>query len=252
MAMKDLNTMDNLAPRVKKSTGSRRITVSKNDEVSTMLEAAGTPEEVGKLLKSHGVTEEEIFQRAQSAPNFGQFRMVAGNRLRGIVNRLSAASQSGETLSKTDAAYPKKNRRAAKAKVSASDDAKSARKSTASKATKKTAKKAPAKRERAAKTAKAGKKVGKKASAKSAPSGEQREAFSARCFHQDEAREHARSFGSKLVKDREFGSREAAVAFDAQNRNDDLIIVHNGTPEVEGDRWILCRMELVKDKPMEG
>lgn len=107
MSLNRLNSMKNIAPRVRKGDGERRRTASRNDEIGKSMEAANNPEAVGKLAIRHGITEEEVFKRAKDSPNFGQFRMVLGNRMRGVVRRRKADS----SLSLNEAAYPTRKAR---------------------------------------------------------------------------------------------------------------------------------------------
>ena len=102
-----LDKMSNIEPRTK-ADGERRRTVSRQDEIGDKLTKAETVQAVGKLATSFGITEEEVVDRAKKAPNFGQWRMVLGNRIRGIARRME------EGMSKKDAAYPAKRAKAGK------------------------------------------------------------------------------------------------------------------------------------------
>ena len=118
--------------------GQRRLHKSRQDPVSEELANCNGVDEIAALAVKFGITDEEIRSRMSHAPNFGQFRMVVGNRLRSVVKRIEAAEKAGMTLSASDAAYPKEAKaRAKKAKAE---------------------KKSPAKKKVAAKKAKAEKK----------------------------------------------------------------------------------------------
>lgn len=112
-ALAKLDTMKNIAVRVKAS-GERRRTVSRQDAIAEELAKAETPSAVGKLAQKWGISDEEVLERAKAAPNFGQFRMVIGNRIRGINRRV----QENSNLTRKQAAYPVK-RTAAKPKPKA-------------------------------------------------------------------------------------------------------------------------------------
>jgi hypothetical protein len=87
--------------------GERKTSTARNDQVSERLSDCGTPSEVAEFAMDFGITQKEIKERVEKAPNFGQFRMVIGNRIRGIVNRVAKAKEKGTDLSLEDAAYPK-------------------------------------------------------------------------------------------------------------------------------------------------
>lgn len=106
----DINGYPNLQTRTN-AKGQRRRTTSRNDPIADEMEKANTPNEVAKLAGKYGINDDEITSRASTAPNFGQFRMVIGNRLRGIQKRLDDANKRGEKLTRADAAYPKKARK---------------------------------------------------------------------------------------------------------------------------------------------
>lgn len=104
-----------LVVRVNKA-GERRLTCSRQDAVSEALNGCNGIDDIAALAKKFGITEEEIKTRLTTAPNFGHFRMVVGNRMRSIANRLEKAQHDGVKLSVTDAAYPKKAKQLAKEK----------------------------------------------------------------------------------------------------------------------------------------
>ncbi len=93
-----LDQMPNVQPRVYKGgdkAGQRKRGTSKADEISTKLAEANTPSALAAIASKVGITDEEILARAVSAPNFGQFRMVLGNRIRGIYSRFLKAQKAG-------------------------------------------------------------------------------------------------------------------------------------------------------------
>lgn len=89
--------------------GERKVSNARSDSVSENLGDCQTPEEIAAFAAQFGINQDEINERVEKAPNFGQFRMVIGNRIRGIVNRIAKAKEKGEKLSVEHAAYPKKN-----------------------------------------------------------------------------------------------------------------------------------------------
>jgi hypothetical protein len=70
--------------RVRKD-GTRRLAVKKTipDRVSKALADTKTPTELLRLCSKFGIKKDEVMDRAKAAPNFGQLRMVLGNRIRG-------------------------------------------------------------------------------------------------------------------------------------------------------------------------
>lgn len=140
-----LNDMDNLRRKTKKTTGERRRTPNDTvaDEVSSQLSAAETPSEMAQIAMEWGLSEDEVVGIATRAPNWGQFRMVVGNRLRGVQQRL--AEFDGD---RAKAAYPREARKAARDAAKAARDAakaaapaKAPKAPVAPKVTKKTSKK---------------------------------------------------------------------------------------------------------------
>lgn len=132
-----LDGLDNLTPRLYKQgerEGQRKIGTSKADAVSDAMAECVTPSDVAELAQKFGLTDDEIMHRAEVASNFGQFRMVIGNRIRGVCHKIEVAKEQGVELSVQDAAASKKLL-GAKAKVKA----KAGKKTAAKKATKKTA-----------------------------------------------------------------------------------------------------------------
>jgi len=89
---KKLDEMENIRPKFR-ADGRRRITVALPDEVSEQLNSMNTPSEIATWAVQFGITPEEILRRAEIAPNFGWFRMVIGNRVRGILRRLERNPQ---------------------------------------------------------------------------------------------------------------------------------------------------------------
>lgn len=100
-SLSGLNELENLQVVVK-TGGERRRVGGVNDDITTELALAETPAAVGKIALRFGITEAEIIERGRNAPNFGQFRMVVGNRIRGTIAR-AAKSRPGRWA---EAAYP--------------------------------------------------------------------------------------------------------------------------------------------------
>ena len=101
----------------KGSDAKRRTTANtKKDEISKQLAGCQRPSDVAVLAAKFGLTDEDITARAKAAPNFGMFRMIIGNLIRGICSRIAAAKKEGVKLSVQNAAYPKKAEKVKKAK----------------------------------------------------------------------------------------------------------------------------------------
>jgi len=61
---------------------------SRNDAVSKLLATCQSPSELAKVAYRFGIPAPEIYDKAKSASSYGQFRMIIGNRIRGVVRRL--------------------------------------------------------------------------------------------------------------------------------------------------------------------
>lgn len=85
-----LNDRTNLQMKVKKSTGVRRRVGSIEDVAANLLEQAETPAQMAELAINNHIRLEEVMGHADRAPNFGQFRMVLGNRIRSVIKRKTA------------------------------------------------------------------------------------------------------------------------------------------------------------------
>ena len=89
--IKQLKLLDSLfhIRLTSKNSSKRRIWKNgkRQDAVSKLLAKCQLPSEIGIIAVEFGITIKEVVKRAKSAPNFGQFRMVVGNRIRGIVSR---------------------------------------------------------------------------------------------------------------------------------------------------------------------
>jgi len=117
MAKVNFKSLDKLLPATPARKGSNRRRVTENkrhDRTSEILDKCNSASEIANLAMKFGFTEHDIRNRAKAASGFGQFRMVMGNLIRGVVNRISRAKRKGQTLSVTDAAYPKKAEKAVK------------------------------------------------------------------------------------------------------------------------------------------
>lgn len=139
--MSALSNIKNIQPRVGAKSGKRRTSVSKGDEIATALDKAQTPDAVAALAGKYGITDAEVLERAKKAPNFGQWRMVLGNRIRGIVKRIAEAKAKGNTLTREQAAYPKLHRAKINAAKAATKKVEASKKVTTKKVSKKVVKK---------------------------------------------------------------------------------------------------------------
>lgn len=104
---KPLNDLPNLVVRTYKQgerAGIRKQSAARGDEISERLSACATPSDVADFASAVGLTNGEIAHRASNASNFGQFRMVIGNRVRGIIKVLEEAQKAGKVMSKEQAA----------------------------------------------------------------------------------------------------------------------------------------------------
>ncbi len=79
--------------------GDRKVSTGRADKVTEVLSKCNTRDEISDLCSKFGMTEGELDYRWRRAPNFGQFRMVIGNRLRGISSRMKKAEDKGESIS---------------------------------------------------------------------------------------------------------------------------------------------------------
>lgn len=140
-----INGYKNLTVKTRKSDGERRRVNHNSNEIGDILADCSTPAEIGQVAVDNGIRAEEVLERAKAAPNFGQFRMVIGNRVMAVVRRLkNIAKPTADDIAA--AAYPKEAsaaRRAAKKaereKAKAEKPAKPSK--VAKKATKKVSKK---------------------------------------------------------------------------------------------------------------
>lgn len=71
--------------------GVRKVTASKQDEISEKMAGLTKPSELAQFASEFGIDSKVITERAQKAPNFGQFRMLIGNLTRGVLNRFQKA-----------------------------------------------------------------------------------------------------------------------------------------------------------------
>lgn len=127
-----LDKMENLQPRPEaKGSKKRNVTEgARQDAVSEALAKCNLPSEIAALATRFGLTAEEIAERSKKAANLGGFRMVIGNRMRGVVSKIQAAQKAGVTLTAADAASMSKGRVNTKIK-NAGKPAKTAPKATA-------------------------------------------------------------------------------------------------------------------------
>lgn len=111
MAKVNLESLNKVLPcnTANKNTKRRHVSDhSRNDAVADALAKCNSAAEVGHLGMKFGLTENEVRNRAKSAKNFGLYRMVIGNRIRGISSRIQKAKKKSQKLTLTEAAYPKK------------------------------------------------------------------------------------------------------------------------------------------------
>ena len=112
MTSNEFAKLDKILVHVPAKKGSKKRHVSTgsvNDRIREAMNGCDSCSKLAKLAQKFGISGDEIMTRAKSAPNFGQFSMVIGNRLRGIVGRIAKAKKAGITLRVADAAYPKKS-----------------------------------------------------------------------------------------------------------------------------------------------
>lgn len=73
--------------------GTRKLSVKKtiHDATGQALAACQTVTDFVALAKKHGIAQDVVENDAKRAPNFGQFRMVVGNRIRAAARRAEFA-----------------------------------------------------------------------------------------------------------------------------------------------------------------
>ena len=91
-------------------SGRRHINGGCNDAVTDLLAKCQSASALAQLAHRFGIGAEEIHAKADRASSFGQFRMVLGNRIRGIVRRLDRARRRGKPLSLQEAARSRRRR----------------------------------------------------------------------------------------------------------------------------------------------
>lgn len=80
---------------VRVNDGRRHIVGGKQDNVTKTLNSCSTVADIAKAAPRFGVPASEVRERAKTAPNFGQLRMVVGNRMRGEMSRKTRSSAHG-------------------------------------------------------------------------------------------------------------------------------------------------------------
>jgi len=111
MAKVNLESLNKVLPcnTANKNTKRRHVSdKNRNDAVADALAKCNTTAEVATLGMKFGLTENEVRNRAKAAKNFGLYRMVIGNRIRGIASRIQKAKKKNIKLTQEEAAYPKK------------------------------------------------------------------------------------------------------------------------------------------------
>ena len=86
---KALNSLFHL--RFASKNGSKRRICrngKRRDPVSRILAKCQSPSEIGTAAVAFGVDSDEVMRRGKTAPNFGQFRMAIGNRMRGELGKM--------------------------------------------------------------------------------------------------------------------------------------------------------------------
>lgn len=91
--IRQLKTLDKLFRiRYASKNGHKRY-ICKNgkrrDAVGRILADCQAPSEIGAVAVVFGVGPKEVIRRGKNAPNFGQFRMVIGNRIRGELGKIA-------------------------------------------------------------------------------------------------------------------------------------------------------------------
>ena len=110
MAKINLESLNKVLPclTANKNTKRRHVTDgNKNDAVADALAKCNSTADVAHLGMKFGLTENEVRTRAKDAKNFGLYRMVIGNRIRGVASRIRKAKKRNQKLTVTEAAYPK-------------------------------------------------------------------------------------------------------------------------------------------------
>ncbi|MBI5724584.1 MAG: hypothetical protein HZA50_11535 [Planctomycetes bacterium] len=82
----------------------RRIHAARSDAISDLLALCRDASQIAAVACTFGVSKKEILTKARRASSFGQFRMVIGNRMRGVAHRIAAARKKGIMISAAQAA----------------------------------------------------------------------------------------------------------------------------------------------------
>ena len=101
--------LDKILPATPAKKGSKRRNVTdkaRHDRITEELSKCNSASEIGTLAMKFGLSEQEVRERARNAKNFGLFRMVIGNRMRGVAAKISKAKKKNIKLTLHDAAYP--------------------------------------------------------------------------------------------------------------------------------------------------
>lgn len=221
MGLEVLDSVKKITPVVR-SDGKRRVTDHTDDSIGGQLARAETPSAVGRLLVKAGVPEADVIALGKGAPNWGQFRMTVGNRLRGIESRMAKGMTRAEAVS---------GKRPPKAASSGPRNAKVA---------KKTAKK----------VAKVAKKVGKKVAKKAASKPASADGDGERSHHLDsamtarEAADFARAFASTMEMVEEQDDEGVALVLAKKSgMKDHLVVKGEGK---DAGRFLIMKMVLKK------
>jgi hypothetical protein len=96
-----LDAMENLKARTFAASKKRKVGDAIDDPISETLALAQKPSEMADLALNYGIPQSIIDEKAEKAPNLGQFRMTLGNMIRGSIAR----KERFETKTKTTVEY---------------------------------------------------------------------------------------------------------------------------------------------------
>lgn len=102
-----LDALENLQVQTYKKgdrAGVRKTGDARNDEIAEHMAKLTKPSELGAFAHEFKVPAERIADLAKKSPNFGQFRMLMGNLVRGVVSRMQKAKDEGLKVSIDDCA----------------------------------------------------------------------------------------------------------------------------------------------------
>ncbi len=91
------NTIESGLTIRRKRDGERKVGAGKQDSVTEELSKCENLDQMRDLASNFGITKKEMEHRVDAAPNFGQLRMVVGNRIRGVLSRMDREKWDLET-----------------------------------------------------------------------------------------------------------------------------------------------------------